>query len=491
MRKKATILLFCLYAAFLCPGQVLAENKTLYAICNDAACRAKLNGDMPKAERLYKEVLEMSESGDDPVAASNLEQSRYNLALLYDKQQKHNLSVLLYQKLLAGQCRFYKPDLLKTRIAECYLRSGKDAYAYKLLASVKPGQNRKGESQIHDYVLGAIAALKTGHKDECAGKLSSAMAAAITSGQALEAGRKQRPNAADFTAVAKWLGDNCCYEDAKFLSQILQSDLVKVRGWSNTETIDSTINLAILYRNSLASERGLALVDKAIQSQTGASADANKLKLLEAKTDFNLSEPQKLLVEKQALELSLTTGAAFSIVQQHLAYVTGLLAKAHKNQEAKALTFRMLEYCEKTYGKNSNETSYMLMRAGCELAAEHDFKAALAYNSRALAILEGFHKPVSVSTVADLLVNQATCEEGLKHIDQADETYKRMVAVFDNNHNETTLLMYLNAYEGFLRRVGRTSAANNINARIQAIFKKHNHGNDVVIMEDPGTTVKW
>lgn len=68
MRKKAITLLFCLTAAFLCPGHVLAANRSLYGICNDAADRAKSDGDLPKAERLYREVLEMSESGSDPLA---------------------------------------------------------------------------------------------------------------------------------------------------------------------------------------------------------------------------------------------------------------------------------------------------------------------------------------------------------------------------------------------------------------------------------------
>lgn len=491
MRKKAITLLFCLTAAFLCPGQVLAANRSLYGICNDAAGRAKSDGDLPKAERLYKEVLEMSESGSDPVAASNIEQSRYNLAVLYEAEQKNSLAVQLYQKLLDGKSRFYKPDFLKTRIAECYLRSGKDADAYKLLASIKPGENGSGESQVHESVLGAIAALRTGRKDECTGKLSSAMSTAISSGLALEAGRKQKPDASNFEAVAKWFAVNRCSGEAKLLYQTLQSDLVKVKGWSNPQTIDTTINLAELDRNSSASVQGLALLDKAIESQTGASADANKLKLLEAKSEFLLSEPQKLLVEKQALELSLTTGAPFSVIRRHLFQATISLSSAHKNQESKALTLRLLAHCEKTYGKNSHETAEMLMRAGSELAAEHDFNAALAYNSRAIAILEGLHRAESVLTVAQLLINQATYEEGLKHFDKADAAYKRMVAVFDDNHKETALLFYIQNYHDFLKRVGRIAEASIIDARMLAIYNKHSHGGQAVFMEEPGTTVKW
>jgi tetratricopeptide (TPR) repeat protein len=491
MRKKAITLLFCLTAAFLCPGQVLAANHSLYEICKDAASRAKSDGDLPKAERLYKQVLEMSESGSDPVAANNIDGSRYDLAVLYEAEQKYSLAVQLYQKLLDGKSRFYKPDFLKIRIAQCYLQSGKDADAYKLLASVKPGEDASTQSEVHQSVLGAIAAFKTGHKAECTGKLSSAVAAAIYGGLALEAGRKQKPDAANFAAVAKWLADNRCEDDAKLLYQTLLSDLVKVRGWSNPQTIDTAISLALLEHNWSATAPGLALIDKAIQSQTGASADVNKLKLLEAKRDFSLPQPQKLLVEKQALELSLTTGAPFSVVQRHLFYVTSFLSSVNKNQESKALTLRVLEHCEKTYGKNSHETAQMLMRAGSELANERDFNSALAYNSRAIAILEGLHKPESVHIVAQVLCKQAAYEEALKHNDKADAAYKRIIAMLDNSQNEIFSLEYLKSYQDFLKRVGRTPEAIAINFKMMAIFNRHSGGRPVVFMEEAGTTEKW
>ncbi len=465
---------------------------SVYQLRSYAATETKLSGDLPKAERLYRQLLAMSEAGDDPTAARNIEQSRYELAEVLEKEEKFDEAIVLYQKILTKNPQYYQSDVVKLRIVETLVKSKKFAEAGAMLSKMPLVANTFRDGKLSAQVLKAIVAYKCGRKEECAGHLNELMNMAVKYGLPLEAGIRTKPDPANIDAVAEWLGANGCVAPAILIYQVLLDDAVKSPGWSDAHTVKLAIALVGLRRGDHKSPQHVRLLDTALKAQIGTNASAVKLELLAAKEPLLTHDLDRLATKRQRLQLAIESNQPFyHVVSQFFYEARELEDKLNRKNESHALAQSMLVHCEKVYGKNSHEVADILKFVAADAASENNYQLASDLNARAIAIIESLHKPESVVSLAYMFSNQATYCEHLNKHDKAIALNKRLIAMFDSIHQEPPLLMFLPAYQSQLVRLGHITEANAIKSRIEDIYRKYQNGRGMIAFVDPGTVSKW
>ncbi len=493
MTRRSFAFTFCMFVfSVTCAS---ASDRSFYQLVTEAARTAQVNGELPKAEKLRRQALTLSEQGDDPLAANQIDQSRFELAEILKAENKFRDAMALYRKIQQSKEKFYDNSVLDRCIAECEFGLGLHAQSEKSLlaaVTVKRSSNEpdslQGPDGIRAETLRAVIAMREGDRSVCSQRLKNAIALANSSGQSLPGGRQQSVDPTDIDQVAAWLQKNRCTDSAEIIYKALLESRIKKLTWSNPLTVSTAIKLA---ECSPDSRKSLPILEQGLKAQVGARGIENKLRLLHARVAFLSSPDAKLSSQLQALELSIGSRRFNDETVQLYYDVTGRLRELGKLEQSVQLTKRMLALCEKYNGLNSHQTADILILSAADAATEKRYDEAASLNAQAIEILQTLKKPERILTIAMMLQNQADYLAHLKEFDKADTCYRRLIAVFEEKHLEVPLLMFLGGYASMLQDAGRTKPAAEVSERIKLIRDKYSDHCGSLGFVDPGTVVKW